>query len=242
MGPVSAYWRPASLEEALSLVARPGAVVIGGGTALNADPSLGPVEAVDLQALGLGEVERPGGELVRVGAMVRLQQLVDSDDVPAAVREAARRELPSTLRAQATLGGSVVGGDWESELLASLLVHDAVVSIAGPEGVDELPLEGLLADRPFRAGRILTAVTIDVGGVAAVARTGRTPADRAIVAAAARRTADGARRLALSGVAATPVLVEGAAGLDPPGDFRGSSEYRRALASVLAARALEAIA
>ena len=29
--------------------------------------------------------------------------------------------------------------------------------------------------------------------------------------------------------------------LDPPGDFRGSAEYRRALAAVLAKRALEEI-
>jgi carbon-monoxide dehydrogenase medium subunit/putative selenate reductase FAD-binding subunit len=53
--------------------------------------------------------------------------------------------------------------------------------------------------------------------------------------------ADGTRRLALAGVAATPVLVDGADRLDPPADFRGSSEYRRALAAILMARALEAI-
>jgi len=37
------------------------------------------------------------------------------------------------------------------------------------------------------------------------------------------------------------VLVDAAAvgDLDPPGDFRGSGEYRRALAAVLASRALE---
>ena len=52
------------------------------------------------------------------------------------------------------------------------------------------------------------------------------------------------RRPGFAGVAAAPVLVPGLAAiarLDPPGDFRGSGEYRRAVAAVLAARALEAI-
>jgi CO/xanthine dehydrogenase FAD-binding subunit len=43
-------------------------------------------------------------------------------------------------------------------------------------------------------------------------------------------------------VAATPILVQTADGLDPVGDFRGSGEYRRALATTLLARVLEAIA
>jgi len=46
-----------------------------------------------------------------IGAMTRLQELVDSDDVPSVVREAARHELPSTLRAQSTIGGCIASGD-----------------------------------------------------------------------------------------------------------------------------------
>ena len=64
--------------------------------------------------------------------------------------------------------------------------------------------------------------------------------DRAIVAAFARTTPDG-RRVALTGVAATPVLVQPDDELHPAGDFRGSSEYRRVLADVLMTRVVEAI-
>jgi CO/xanthine dehydrogenase FAD-binding subunit len=42
-------------------------------------------------------------------------------------------------------------------------------------------------------------------------------------------------------VAERPVLVTSVEELDPRGDFRGSGEYRRALAAVLASRALEAV-
>jgi CO/xanthine dehydrogenase FAD-binding subunit len=47
--------------------------------------------------------------------------------------------------------------------------------------------------------------------------------------------------LALTGVAATPILVEPGdlAHLDPPGDFRGSSRYRRELAGILAKRVVD---
>lgn len=236
---MSSYSRPASLVEALALLERPTAVALGGGTRVNAAAAAEPVELVDLQALGLDRIEPLSGGAVRLGATVRLQQLAESCVVPPAVREAARREQPSTLRSQATLGGAVATADPESELLAALLVHDAVASVAGSGGSESLPLTELFAQLPLAAGRVITAVTIDVTGRSAVARVGRTEADRPIVAAAARVTDDGDLRLALSGVAATPVLVDGLDELEPPDDFRGSSEYRRALAEVLSERVLE---
>ncbi len=241
MATVTAYWRPSSVAQAFELLARPGAVVVGGGTRLNAGPTDAPVEVVDLQALHLDGIELDSGDSVRVGATTTLQQLVDSDHVPAVVREAARRELPSTLRAQATLGGCIATGDAESELLAALLVHEAVVEVGRRGAIEEVPLEAALAALPIRAGGVVLAVTIHTGGAAAAARTARTPADRAIVAAVARATPHG-RRIALTGVASTPRLVQAVDELAPIGDFRGSSEYRRALAAVLFERVAEAIA
>ena len=64
------------------------------------------------------------------------------------------------------------------------------------------------------------------------------------MAALGRRAPDGIR-LALTGVAPRPVLVdadEPTAGLDPPADFRGSSEYRLELAVTLSARVLGGLA
>jgi carbon-monoxide dehydrogenase medium subunit len=99
---------------------------------------------------------------------------------------------------------------------------------------------------------------------ASLAIVARTPADSPIVLAAASLEVEGGRcagaRLALGGVAPTavrlaeveamlagrPVSAEriGSAAarvgdfIDPPGDFRGSAEYRRAMAVVLSERAL----
>lgn len=246
MTAVCAYRRPASLEEALAVLeSGPDAVVLGGGTRLNADPAPGPVEVVDLQALQLDRIRTTGKATVRIGAMATLQQIADSPVLPAVLREAARRERPSTLRSQATLGGCVAAREGDSELLAALLAHDTVVSIAGGGGPARTGLAEFLAGGPPDRARIITDVTVCTSGAASAARTARTRADRPIVAAVARITATGERRLALAGVAATPVMAGNHAGwadeLDPPGDFRGSGEYRRALAVVLASRALGAI-
>ena len=261
MAIISAYQRPATMEAALACLARPGTVLLGGGTKVNAQAGLGPIEVVDLQALGLGRIDALDGRMAVIGSTVTLSQLAGSPVVPDVIREAARREQPSTLRAQATVGGCVATGDSESELLAALLAHGAIVRITAPDGVRELTLQQLLATPWPPAGGIITAVTISTAGRSSAARTGRTRADRPIVAAVARVTADGRRRVALTGVAATPVLIENPAQtstgqtsnggignggidtsrLDPPPDFRGSAEYRRALAAVLAARALAAI-
>ena len=244
---------------------------MGGGTRFSAglapmragagESEVGGVEVVDLQALDLAGIERRDGAVLRIGAMTRLQELVDSEDLPSVVREAARHELPSTLRAQSTIGGCIASGEPDSELLATLLVHDGQVEIAQTSGSVEVPLDELLAELPLAAGRVITAVTIDGRGVSSLMRTGRTTADRPIVAVVARQL-DGRRSVAITGVAATPVLVSSTAyggsvlpsgdgvaasdplgtfRLEPIGDFRGSSEYRRALARILTARATEAI-
>lgn len=241
MATVSAYERPATIEEALVCLAEQDAVAVGGGTKVNATRSDTPVTVVDLQALGLDGIE-PDGRLLRIGATATLQQLADDHAAPIIVRCAARREQPSTLRAAATVGGCVAAADRSSELVAALLVHEATVTVLDRKESTTARLDRLLQHLPLPPGSLLTSVTIETSGETSASGTGRTRADRPIVAAFARRTPDGRRLLALTGVAATPILVEDAEALEPPGDFRGSSEYRRALAVTLSARALAAVA
>ena len=241
MPSVVAYHRPSSLEEAADLLADPLRRAIGGGTVVVPDVrTVRPVgvEVVDLQDLPLSEVTERDGRLV-LGAMSRVGEVMRNERTPDLLVELARRELPSTLRHQATIGGTVALADPDSVLVAGLLVHDAVVELHGAE---PRPLGQSIAECVGQ--RIVTAVSLDPSGRGAIAATGRTPADEPIVSAVARRTDDGIVRLALTGVAPSPIEVsvdDPTAGLEPPGDFRGSGEYRLHLAGVLSARVLDEV-
>lgn len=244
MPPIKSYHRPTSVAEALQLLARRGVntAVLAGGTHLTAHLDERVDEIVDLQAAGLDHVRSEPGRLT-LGAMVRLQTIVDEAQAPGLVREAARREGPNTLRNAATVGGLVIGADPESELLAALLVFETTVEIESAGGSRTLRLPEFLADVPAAlGGGLVTAVSLRTGGRAASERVARTPADRPIVAAVARLDEAGQLRLALCGVAPTPVLADPdrlEASLNPPGDFRGSGEYRRQMAITLTRRVLD---
>ncbi len=243
MANVVAYHRPSSVDNALQLLIRSGvwSRVLAGGTDLVGGGGHGdPFEVVDLQDTGLGGIS-VGDSRAMLGATVTLEQLSRHAELPYAVRDAARRELPSTLRTLATIGGTICAGESESELLATLLVHDPVVEIHGIDGRRELPMPQIWAEPHHLAGRVITAISIATDGVTRSDRTARTPADRPIVAAAARRGDDGRIRLALSGVAPRPALVGDPSAVQPSSDFRGTAEYRRELAMTLAARVTGAL-
>ena len=237
MPSVLAYFRPRSLDEAATLLAEPNRRAIGGGTIVVPDARVQHeqgVSLVDLQGLGLDKIVLGAGE-VNIGAMVRLGDLVADPRVPTLLRDLARHELPSAMRNQASIGGTVALGDADSVLLAGLLAHGALVHCHGhdPVAFDQLLESGV-------GSRLVTAVSFRAEGTGAWAATGRTPKDTPIVAAIAHDGADGLL-LALTGVAERPRLADPAdpaAGLDPPSDFRGSAGYRRHLAEVLSARAV----
>ncbi|MBI1878263.1 MAG: FAD binding domain-containing protein [Chloroflexi bacterium] len=158
------------------------------------------------------------------------------------LRQTAHREGPNTFRHAATVGGVVVGANRESELLAALLVLEAEVQIHSKQGVRRLSLANFWRDGSAALeGGIVTAVSLATTGKTASARVARTPADSPIVVAAARLAPNGRTYLALCGVAQTPVLIDPdhvKAAVNPPGDFRGSSEYRRHMAATLAKRVI----
>ena len=239
MPSVLAYHRPGSLEEASALLAGPNRRVLAGGTMAVPDarrPTDNGVELIDLQGLGLDKVGASGDRL-DIGALARLGDLVGNPDVPELLRDLCRRELPSTLRNQATIGGTIAAAEADSVLLAGLLVHDAEVTL---HGESRLGLADYLTERP---DRIITGVSIDGHGPGAIATTGRTPGDVPIVSAVARHHDDGLH-LALTGVADTPILVapgDPTASLSPTGDFRGSTDYRLHLARVLSTRAVDEV-
>lgn len=236
MNTIVAYHRPGDLDEAISLLERTDVTttVVAGGTALNTVKLPVDTEVVDIQDAVAAGAARHGDRVV-YGAMTRLTDVIEAPETPPLIAELAKREGPNTLRNASTIGGTVAEGDGESELLAALLVHNATVTVSG--STDDIPLPALFADWSLLDRAVITSVSVEIGGETASERTGRTPADVSIVAAAGRIVADG-MNIALTGVAATPVLVNAAdlSSLSPHPDFRGSSQYRLELARVLVGR------
>jgi len=239
MASIRAYHRPTTLDAALELLARDDvrAAPLAGGTLLNGLPTEIPEEVVDLQALGLSDISRDGAAF-DVGSMVTLRDFVDQEWTPLLLRDLAMREAPNTIRNAATIGGTVATRDPESGLLAGLLAYAAKVSVATSSGIEEIALVDLVADDSPLAGGLITSVRIVLGGEGAFEATARTPADIPIVLVAGHRSDKGELRVAASGVAPHPVVIDldRIADLDPPDDFRGSADYRRHLVTVLAAR------
>jgi CO/xanthine dehydrogenase FAD-binding subunit len=243
---VIGYHRPDSLGEALELLSAHDRVALAGGVHLRHEPSGSRTDIVDLQRAGLDGIDLIGSTLT-LGATVPLQSLVDDPRVPELIREAARAEQPSTLRTLATVGGTIAVAFGDSLLLASLLVHDTVVRLAS-HGRDEytVPLADLL-EAGCERGELIVDVTVATLGTGAIARTGRTPRDRPIVAVVGRRVehpAGDLTRLAVCGVGRVPVLIDrdGVGSIEPIEDHRATSSYRRHLAEVLTARVREDLA
>jgi CO/xanthine dehydrogenase FAD-binding subunit len=74
---ITAYHRPKTLDEALTLLTQPNRTPLGGGTLLSR-PGTDPVEAVDLQSLSLDSIKKSGNN-IEIGATVTLQQLLESE-------------------------------------------------------------------------------------------------------------------------------------------------------------------
>lgn len=181
-----------------------------------------------------------------------------------ALLSAAEQTYSLNLRSMWTLGAVVAHGGPASPLLVTLIALNARVELAG----DALVPIGHYLFRRARTDLITKVIlpTGNNFGPVAYEAVARTPADEPIVCAAVRvRLGSGtpeqihAISAALGGVDKTPVqageveqtLQSGPATteavetaitkldtLKPPGDFRGSSEYRREMAKVVMRRAL----
>jgi aerobic carbon-monoxide dehydrogenase medium subunit len=176
MNSVREYARPASLEEALVLLARPQPVTrpLGGGTYV----ALAGTKAealVDLEGLGLSGISQSGGRL-RIGAMTTLQDLSQAAALPSGLRQAAEREAPHNIRQRATLGGTVALGS-SGPLLTCLSALNATLTLE--PGTRDLPLDAYLATQ--QAGQpdkgLIVALSFATQRRVAYTEIARTPAD-----------------------------------------------------------------
>jgi aerobic carbon-monoxide dehydrogenase medium subunit len=247
------YARPGTVAEALEVLgagenARP---LAGGQTLLNVMKvrAAAPDVLVDLADLGeLREISGSDGDLV-IGATATYADVLASPEVNRLrpiLAEVCSQIADVQVRNRGTVGGNVCASDPTNHLPPLLVALGATFTIAGQGGEREVRAEDFFLCVYFTAvgeGELLTRITIPPkqghDGFASVTIGYE---GTCIVNAAA--SVNGATRIAVGCVAATPVLVDSVDGVvaavtDPPGDVHASADYRRHLAQVLAARAVE---
>ncbi len=241
---ITTYHRPKTLDEALTLLAQPNTLPLGGGTLLS-HGTVDPVSVVDLQALGLDSLARKGNEL-EIGATCTLQSLLESEHCPPALKTAIKLEAPLNLRNAATVAGAVVTCDGRSTFATSLLALDAKITVISNQSSVISVGEFL----PLRPRGLITQITIPLHAKFAFEYVARTPSDKPIVCAALAQWGQGRARLAIGGWGKSPSLaMDGteAEGIEVAArnacheatDEWASAEYRMDVAATLAKRCLE---
>ncbi|MBN1303094.1 MAG: FAD binding domain-containing protein [Anaerolineales bacterium] len=238
------YHRPKTIEEALTLIAEPGVVPLGGGIQLS-QPGARPAAVVDLQALGLNKIHKVGNNL-EIGAAVTLQALLESEHCPTDLKQALKLEAPLNIRNAATVAGALAACDGRSPFAAAMLALDAQVSLQ--PGEETAGLGNILPLRQEAlAGKLITTVTIPLNAAFAYRQVARTPMDKPILCAAMTLWSSKRTRLVLGGWGASPSLAMD--GREPggyaqaarnaaqeSGDQWASAEYRRETAEILSRR------
>lgn len=252
---------------------------LGGGTTLIILMKQRAVDyryLVDLQSIpGLGEIEaEPDG--VRIGALATHRMVETSPLIRQAFPALARAfsQIGNVrVRQTASVGGNLAHADYRLDPPPVLLALGAEVNIFGPRGRRVVPIDSFfqgMYETVLGPDELLVDVKIPFmpeSSRALYLRYSTLSAnDWPCLGVAAFVKAEGARcvelRLALGGVAATPLRVRGlefAAGnpldprvidkvldtvdqqISPSSDFRGSAWYKRRMARLFVKRALEEV-
>jgi carbon-monoxide dehydrogenase medium subunit len=222
------YHAPATVEEALALLARYGgeAKPLAGGQSLM--PLLNfrlarPAALVDLNRIGtLAYVHEAAGH-VRLGAMTR-QRAIEMSPVVARrlplLRDATRWVGHLPIRSRGTIGGSIAHADPSAEYPAVLTALEGEVVVRGPCGERTVTARELFVSHlttSLGPDEIVTEVRLPAmpaGAGYAFEEFARRHGDFAIVAIAAMVVRDNSRvrtaRLATAGVGPIPVRLRAA--------------------------------
>jgi aerobic carbon-monoxide dehydrogenase medium subunit len=224
-----AYHRPASVVEAVGLLAQLGddARALAGGHSLIPMMKLrlaSPAHLVDLGGIaGLKGVRADGADIV-IGAMTTQHELIASELIGSRLpilRETSLLIADPQVRYVGTLGGNVANGDPGNDMPAVMMCLGATYQLASKSGERRVPAREFYQAAYFTAlepGEILTAVRIPAppaGHGYAYEKLKRKVGDYATAAAAVVLTMSGGRvatcSIGLTNVAETPLWAEEAA-------------------------------
>lgn len=234
--------RPETLHQAMELLKRPGVYPIyGSGAALIREDSRHAREAVDLTKVVSAEC-KADAERTYLGGCATLTAIAEHDPALGAV---IRAEMPLTLRNTLTLGDVLMEAPHNSPLLTVLYGLGARIDTPGRAADDLIELGRWYEMAPDeRRPHLVQGVNLPhypaTSWRFAFKKVSRTPADAPIVAAigfAYAGTPNPGAYAVVCGVAPHPVRYS--PGLQSTmSDYKGSAEYRAAMAKVLVEAAI----
>lgn len=184
-------------------------------------------ELIDINALGFNTIEEKDGKLY-IGAQVTLQQLVESDLIPAFIKEAAKFCASFAKRNAATVGGNLALRRDDSYLAAALCAAEAKLIALSAKGEKEESVYDYLKGS---CKCLLEYIVIEKNREGWVKRFGNTSSSHAALIAAVSGDIY-ALTVKGSGLACgnTPDLYETMEFCD---DLTGSAEYKKYLAKTV---------
>ena len=253
------YVRPKDLEEAYKLNAAKSAVIAGGFCFLRLqNRNIGTL--LDLTGLLSDQIEETE-DCFRIGAMVSLRQLELHEGLnrymSGAAADCTRHIVGTQFRNCATVGGSIFGRFGFSDVLTCFLVMDAWVELYKRGQVPLAEFAGMKPDGDIMTGLIIRKTEINM----AYEMMRNEAVDFPVLSVAVAEDGNGVTRIAVGARPSRAGLVtfEGRLSAMEPearrteadrmagaftygSNMRGSAEYRRYLAGVLADRAAGRIA
>ena len=226
-----AYARPATLAEAVALLAAdgPDARILAGGTDLIIrlrDGTLRPRLVVDLKRIAelIPGIREDGGRLT-IGATTVMTDIAADPLVRRhypALAEAAAVVGSVQIRNRATLAGNVCNASPAADTVPPLLIYDATVVAHGPDGPRRIAIDDLFIRSGVTTlgrGELVTAIELPIpatrAGSVHLRRTRRRGHDLASVTLSCSVDAAGVTRLAYGSVGPRPVLGSTRAGSWP---------------------------
>lgn len=155
------FQKPGSIEEAVLMKEDKGESLffLAGGTVLNSrDFTSKPDGFISLEGLSLNKVLTSENEIV-IGAMCTAQELLENENVPFPLKEAAKRMTNRNIRNIATIGGNLAGKKSNSDFITVLMSLDAKVEISTSKNWKSISICEYLSDNE---DSLITGVKIPI--------------------------------------------------------------------------------
>lgn len=225
------YESPNTVEAAVALLSAEGpmAKIFAGGTDLlvqmNEELIEPPTLLIDIKNIAATREVVFEADQVRIGAAVSGAELGENEQLKAmwpGVVEAVELIGSDQVQSRATIGGNLCNGSPAADSVPAMIAAGACISIAGPDGTREIPVEDLLVGpgkTTLGAGEFVVSILLPIAATkssdAYLRFIPRTEMDIAVVGAGAciSLNDDGtcsAVRLALGAVAPTARVVAAA--------------------------------